>query len=152
MTRSLLVALALVGLACETAKQNAYDEEYRRLEEEARAKHGEASRYAAVIYFETGSAALDADDQRELRWFADKLAAYPQANVDVQGFADSTGSETTNSRLSFERAQAVSAYLGTLGIERSRIHTAALSTTSPAASNATSKGRKSNRRVEVTVR
>jgi outer membrane protein OmpA-like peptidoglycan-associated protein len=152
MTRALLLALALGGLACEAAKQKAYDDEYRRLEEEARSQHAEAQRYAAIIYFETGSAELDADDQRELRWFADKLAPYPQANIDVQGFADSTGSETTNNRLSFERARAVTAYLNALGIELSRLHSAAFSTSSPAAPNTTPQGRKSNRRVEVTVR
>ena len=152
MTRALLIALALGGLACAAAKQRAYDDEYQRLEAEARSQHAEAQRYAAVIYFETGSAELDADDQRELRWLADKLAPYPQANLDVQGFADSTGSEAKNSRLSYDRARAVAAYLDSLGIEASRIHAAAFSTSSPAASNTTPEGRKSNRRVEVTVR
>jgi outer membrane protein OmpA-like peptidoglycan-associated protein len=152
MIRALLLALALGSLACEAAKTRAYDEEYRRLEAEAAAQHAEAQRYAAVIYFETGSADLDADDERELRWFADKMGPYPHANFDVQGFADSTGSEATNSRLSADRARSVAAYLHSLGIEPPRLHVSGFSSSSPAASNTTPKGRKNNRRVELTVR
>jgi outer membrane protein OmpA-like peptidoglycan-associated protein len=157
--RALLIALVLPVLACETAKNSAYDREYERLEQEdaeRRAQdagdHAEAERYAAVVYFATGSADLDADALRQLRWFADRMAPYPQANFDVQGFADATGSEATNARLSADRARAVSAYLQSLGIAASRMQVDAFSTASPAASNATREGRKNNRRVEVTVR
>lgn len=142
-------------LACETAKRSAYDREYERLEKEhaqEQAAHQEAQRYAAVVYFATGSAELDEDARRELRWFADKLAPYPKASFDVHGFADSSGSEATNRELSAQRAHAVSRHLQTLGIEAARIQAVAFSTHSPAASNATPQGRKSNRRVEVTVR
>lgn len=153
MRRALLLALALVPVACSgAAKQKAYDEEYARLDQEAREQHAEAQRYAAVVYFATGSSELDADAERQLRWFADKLAPFPHATFDVQGFADSTGGEATNSRLSGDRARAVAAYLDSLGITPERIRADAFSTSSPAASNATAAGRKSNRRVEVTVR
>jgi outer membrane protein OmpA-like peptidoglycan-associated protein len=155
LTRRALIAVTLVGFACETAKRNAYDREYERLEQERaqqEAEHQEAQRYAAVIYFATGSAELDEDDRRELRWFAEKMQPYPQATFDVNGFADSTGSEATNRDLSAQRAHAVSRYLQSLGVEGSRIQAVAFSTHSPAASNATTQGRKSNRRVEVTVR
>jgi outer membrane protein OmpA-like peptidoglycan-associated protein len=159
MIRRAVIALALGVLACETAKQNAYDREYDRLEQEHQAQraqeeaaHAEAQRYAAVVYFETGSAELGEDARRELRWFADKMAAYPKATFDVHGFADSTGSEATNRELSAQRAHSVSRYLQSLGIERARIQPVAFSTHSPAAPNTTPQGRKSNRRVEVTVR
>ena len=160
MTRSgaaLLATLALVG--CQTAYQNAYDAETRRLEaqraaEDAQqqAEHAEAARFAAVVYFQTGSAVLDTNATRQLDWFVEKMAPYPQATFDVQGFADSTGSEATNQSLSEQRAQAVSQYLQTKGIAQGRIYAAAFSTGSPAASNATAAGRRDNRRVEITVR
>lgn len=159
MTRALLVALALAALACQTAKTNAYDAEYERLEQQAaqqrqmdEAEHAQAQKYAAIVYFQTGSATLDADAQRQLRWFADKMGVYPLATFDVQGFADATGSEATNTALSTERAQAVSAYLQSLGIAPQRMYVTGFGTSSPAASNATSQGRQNNRRVEVTVR
>jgi outer membrane protein OmpA-like peptidoglycan-associated protein len=154
-----LLALALAALACEAAKTRAYDEEYRRLEQQAaqqrqmdEVEHAAAQKFAAIVYFETGSAALDDDAQRQLRWFADKMGMYPLATFDVQGFADTTGGDARNAALSAERAQAVSSYLQSLGIAAQRIHALGFSTDSPAASNATAAGRKNNRRVEVTVR
>lgn len=161
MTRSsavLIGALAL-SLGCQTAYNKAYDAETQRLEAERAeqnqqqsAEHAEASRYAAVVYFQTGSAQLSTDAMRQLDWFAEKMAPYPQATFDVQGFADATGSEGTNQRLSDQRAQTVSTYLQSRGIAAPRIYAAAFSTSSPAASNTTAAGRKDNRRVEITVR
>jgi outer membrane protein OmpA-like peptidoglycan-associated protein len=159
MIRAVLLLLALGALACETAKNNAYDREYERLEREDadrraqdEAAHTQAQRYAAVVYFALGSAELDEDARRQLRWFADKLAPYPEASFDVQGFADATGGEATNARLSGDRARAVSGYLHSLGIEPARMKVDAFSSASPAAANTTAEGRRSNRRVEVTVR
>ena len=151
---------ALAFLAgCQTAYDNAYKAETERLEQERAAQqaqesaaHAEASRFAAVVYFQTGSAALGPDAITQLNWFVEKMAAYPQATFDVQGFADSTGSESTNQRLSDQRAQAVSQYLQSQGVAQNRIYAASFSTSSPAATNATAAGRKDNRRVEITVR
>ena len=159
MKRAALVAIPLVALACQAAKTRAYNEEYQRLEQQAaqqrqmdEAEHAAAQKFAAIVYFETGSAALDDDAQRQLRWFAGKMGMYPLATFDVQGFADANGGEARNAALSAERAQAVSNYLQSLGIAAQRIHALGFSTDSPAASNATAAGRKNNRRVEVTVR
>ena len=95
---------------------------------------------------------LGTDAMRQLDWFVEKMAPYPESTFDVQGFADSTGSEGTNQQLSDQRAQAVSSYLQSKGIAGGRIYAAAFSTSSPAATNATAAGRKDNRRVEITVR
>lgn len=155
----LVACAALAALACKTGYNNAYDAEYKRLEQEQQAQqqadavaHGQAERFVAVVYFQTGSSALDENAVRQLNWFVDKMAPYPLATFDVQGFADATGSESTNQMLSNQRSQVVSAYLQSQGIQASRIYAAAFSTSSPAASNATEKGRRDNRRVEVTVR
>lgn len=159
MRRALLVAIALSLMACEAAKTRAYNEEYGRLEQQAQqqrrmdeVEHAQAQKFAAVVYFATGSAELDDDAQRQLRWFADKMGVYPLATFDVQGFADATGGDARNAALSGERAEAVSKYLQSLGIAAPRIHALGFSKDSPAASNATAAGRKNNRRVEVTVR
>jgi len=159
VTARLFSLLGLAALACQTGYNNAYDAEYKRLEQQQAAQqaaesaaHSEASRYAAVVYFQTGSAVLDEAATRQLNWFVGKMGPYPQATFDVQGFADSTGSEATNQTLSNQRAQAVSQYLQSQGIQGSRIYAAAFSTSSPAASNTTAQGRRDNRRVEITVR
>jgi outer membrane protein OmpA-like peptidoglycan-associated protein len=157
--RAAWLAALVLSLGCQTAYDNAYKAETERLEAERAAQsaqesaaHAEAARFAAVVYFQTGSAQLSTDAMRQLDWFVEKMSPYPQATFDVQGFADSTGSESTNQRLSDSRAQAVSSYLQEKGIAAPRIYAAAFSTSSPAASNTTAAGRKDNRRVEITVR
>ena len=154
------LAVALLGtIACQTAYNNAYNKQYEQLSQEQlqqqameAAAHAEAQKYAAVVYFPTGSAVLDADAQQQLRWFAGKMTPYPQATFDVQGFADLTGTELTNQMLSAQRAQACASYLTSLGIAAPRMQVTAFSTASPAASNASAQGRKNTRRVEITVR
>jgi len=160
MRRVLLVALgSALALGCPSAYQRTYDREMQHLEAGASAEraqdeaaHAEASRYAAVVYFATGSATLTADGERELRWFVGKMQPYPQAMILVQGFADSTGAEGTNQQLSENRAVSVKDYLVAQGIAGARVVAQAFGTGSPAASNVSAKGRRDNRRVEVTVR
>lgn len=158
VVRVALVAAALAALGCKTAYNNAYNQEYDKLKQQNQqqqamdaAAHAEAQKYAAVVYFATGSAVLDADGQQQLRWFADKMGPYPQATLAVQGFADSTGADLTNQMLSAQRAQACANYLQSLGIAPARMQVTAFSSSSPAASNTTVGGRKNNRRVEITV-
>lgn len=156
-TPLVLAALALAG--CPSAYQRTYDKDLAALEQHGRqqeaqqaALHAEASKYAAVIYFPVGSAVVDQDGVRQLAWFVDKMQPYPQANFLVQGFADSTGSEATNQQLSVERAQAVAQVLAGQGIATPRMDVQGFGTTSAADTNATTAGRRNNRRVEVTVR
>ena len=145
--------------ACPSAYQRTYNRETQRLEaqqqaetEQERAAHAEAQKYAAVAYFDVGSAELRPRDQGELDWFVKQIEPFPKAIIEVNGFADSTGSEATNQQLSKDRADAVENYLESKGIDRSRIVTQSFSTQFPAASNENPAGRRNNRRVEVTVR
>jgi outer membrane protein OmpA-like peptidoglycan-associated protein len=154
-----LAAVVATIIGCPSAYQRTYDQTTERLESQAQAErateeaaHAEASRYAAVVYFPVGSATLDDDAKQQLRWFVGKMQPYPQANFLVQGFADSTGSEARNQGLSQDRAQAVATYLQSQGIVADRMAVQGFGTESPAATNATVKGRRNNRRVEVTVR
>lgn len=151
--------LAVLLAGCPSAYQRTYDQEMQKLADEQRAadaqaaaEHAQASRYAAVVYFDTGSAVIAEEGQRELRWFLEKMQPYPEAIILVQGFADATGDEANNRRLSDERARAVAGFLNAGGIGPARIIMQGYGTESPAASNATAEGRRDNRRVEVTVR
>ena len=155
----LLGATLSLVLGCPSAYQKTYDRETKRLETtqraadaQAAARHAEASRYAAVVYFDVGSAVIGKDGERELRWFVGKMQPYPEVVILVQGFADVTGDEAKNKTLSEDRARAVASSLGAQGIAPSRLVTQGYGTESAAASNATAKGRERNRRVEVTVR
>jgi outer membrane protein OmpA-like peptidoglycan-associated protein len=149
----------LVAVGCSSGYNRAYERETQRLQADAatqdrqeKAAHAEASRFAAVVYFATGSSTLTEDGQRELRWFVEKMQPYPKAEILAQGFADSTGSEAKNNELSTQRAEAVKTYLASQGIAASRIAAQGFGVDSPAATNVTAKGRRDNRRVEVTVR
>jgi outer membrane protein OmpA-like peptidoglycan-associated protein len=159
-----VVVLGLAGTCwllqgCPSAYQRTYDQQMQQLEAQQRAaqaqaeaEHAQASKYAAVIYFQVGSATIDEDGQRELRWFVQQMQPYPQAIIQVQGFADSTGSEASNAGLSQVRAAYVASYLSSQGIDASRIVQQGFGEQYAAASNATTQGRRNNRRVEVTVR
>ena len=155
-----IVGIALLtALGCSSGYQRAYDRETQKLQAEQRvrdekdtAEHAQASRFAAVVYFEVGSAVVGKDGERELQWFVEKMQPYPKAQILVQGFADTTGTEEKNKTLSQDRARAVSSVLASKGIDASRLITQGYGTDSPAAANTTATGRKNNRRVEVTVR
>ena len=158
MTRTLVVLTAMLLAGCPSAYQRTYDADMARLEAQAQQQrqqqeqlHAQAARYAAVVYFPVGSSVVGTDGQRELRWFVQQMQPYPQAHFLVQGFADTTGSEAKNQGLSLQRAQAVASYLTQQGIDPSRMNVQGYGTGSPAATNATVKGRGRNRRVEVTV-
>jgi OOP family OmpA-OmpF porin len=156
--RTLGLAL-LIAQGCSSGYQRAYDRETQKLQTQVqaqdardKAEHAEASRYAAVVYFDTGSDVVGQDGDRELSWFVEKMQPYPKAQLLVQGFADSTGGEEKNKTLSEDRAKAVAAALGAKGIAAARMDVRGFGVDSPAAPNVTAKGRNRNRRVEVTVR
>lgn len=162
-TTTLFLA-GLLTLGCASAYGKTYEEETRSLEAAARAEqesqraadqaaYDEASRHAAVVYFDTGSAVIGEDGYRELGWFAKQVAgAPPRAEILVQGFADATASDALNQGLSQDRARAVASHLESLGIARSRLMVQGFSSNFPAADNAQTAGRRNNRRVEVTLR
>jgi outer membrane protein OmpA-like peptidoglycan-associated protein len=155
----MMVAGALATLGCASAYDQAYQQETQRLEAqeqarraEERAAHAEARKYAAVIYFDVGSAVIKEQGYRELTWFVQKMRPYPKVIIQVQGFADSTGGDTLNQNLSEERAAAVARYLMSQGIQSSRLAVQGFASEFPAGSNESAQGRLNNRRVEVTVR
>ena len=67
------------------------------------------------------------------------------------GHTDSVGSEAYNQKLSVRRAEAVTAYLVSKGIEKNRIYTEGKGEKQPVADNKTKEGRTKNRRVEIEV-
>lgn len=69
--------------------------------------------------------------------------------VEINGYTCNLGSDTTNQRLSLERATTVKNLLKSAGFSASMI-VHGLGASHPLASNSTAQGRASNRRVEVT--
>jgi outer membrane protein OmpA-like peptidoglycan-associated protein len=79
------------------------------------------------------------------------LKAYPDRNVVIEGFTDSTGSDAYNRNLSEQRANAVKQALMSRGVEENRIATEGFGEARPVATNETAAGRQQNRRVEVVI-
>ncbi|MEX0709450.1 MAG: OmpA family protein [Woeseia sp.] len=71
--------------------------------------------------------------------------------VEVAGHTDSTGSDAYNQSLSERRANSVSRYLQTQGINSQRMITIGMGESMPVADNSTTSGRSANRRVEITM-
>ena len=103
------------------------------------------------LNFATDSASLPSDAQATVGALAQILAAYPKARVQLNGYADATGSDPHNTQLGAQRAQAVARALQAQGVAADRIKTATGGASNPVDSNATSQGRAENRRTELTV-
>lgn len=111
------------------------------------------------ILFQTGKSDLSAAAKSSLSRFAnDVLKVNGDMDVAIQGYTDNAGwknstaeqSVQKNQQLSLERAQAVSSYLTTMGVNGTQIKTVeGLGEANPVADNSTAEGKTQNRRVEV---
>ncbi|WP_159817922.1 OmpA family protein [Colwellia sp. 20A7] len=79
------------------------------------------------------------------------LKEFDKTLIVVAGHTDSSGSDALNQRLSVQRAQSVSGYLGAAGILNDRIESIGFGETQPVANNSTEAGKELNRRVEITL-
>ncbi|TXF89393.1 OmpA family protein [Neolewinella aurantiaca] len=98
------------------------------------------------VLFSSGSAKLLAVSGDELDRLAALLKEAPDFTVEIVGHTDDVGDETTNLRLSQERAAAVKDYLIEQGVEEARISTRGEGEAKPVAGNETEEGRARNRR------
>ena len=154
------LVFSLCFLGCASAYDQTYDQELGRLRSQERqrqdmeaANRAEAQNFVAVVYFSVGSSMIQEEGYHELLWFSDKIAPFRnQAQVDVKGYADSSGHEQFNQELSSERAKNVASFLAQQGISYDHIFPAGFSSNFPEEPNETAQGRNRNRRVEVRVR
>ena len=107
---------------------------------------------AKKIYFATGSAKLLTKSNKSLDEVANILKADQNLKLDINGFTDNTGKADKNKTLSENRANAVTTYLTTKGVDAGRLMAAGYGQEQPVADNKTAAGRAKNRRVEMTVR
>lgn len=153
------IAVVLYLMGCASAYDQTYNQEMGRLHSQERARQQqeeaareEARKYVAVVYFNVGSSMIHEEGYRELLWFVDKIRPYPQAYIDVKGYADSTGSEQLNQELSGQRAKNVASFLAQQGIPFDHIDPAGFSSNFPEEPNESAHGRNRNRRAEVRIR
>ena len=103
------------------------------------------------VTFATNSSDLNQSFFNVLGSVSKVLDEYDQTIVEVAGHTDSSGSETYNQSLSERRATSVAQYLDAQGVNYQRIMTVGMGEVRPVADNATSSGRQTNRRVEITL-
>ncbi|MBA2657990.1 MAG: OmpA family protein [Nitrosospira sp.] len=103
------------------------------------------------VLFDTNRAQLKSGGVREVQKLADALKQNPQRTVFIEGFTDSTGTESRNQELSEQRAIAVRDTLLGMGVASNRITTSGYGKSFPVASNDTEAGRQLNRRVEIII-
>jgi outer membrane protein OmpA-like peptidoglycan-associated protein len=101
------------------------------------------------VLFNSNKSELKSGGTRNVKKLADFLKQYPQRNVLIEGYTDSTGSESLNQALSERRANSVKAALIDRGITSDRIDTRGYGKEFPVAGNDTAANRQMNRRVEV---
>ncbi len=104
-----------------------------------------------AVRFNTNKSSLTAAAQSNL----DKLVAvfnqYPDTDIVIYGYTDSSGPADFNLKLSEERASSVKSYLTGKGIKSNRIQVIGMGIADPIASNETAEGKSKNRRVEFAI-
>ncbi|WP_118193132.1 OmpA family protein [Albibacterium indicum] len=107
--------------------------------------------FESDVLFPTNSSYLTEQAKQDLLRFVETVADYPNANIQVDGHTDATGTAEYNKWLSDKRATSVKDFLANSGISASRISTAGYGLEKPVATNKTKEGRQQNRRVEITI-
>lgn len=104
-----------------------------------------------AVRFETNKSTLTATAKANLDKLVPVFGQYPDTNIQIYGYTDSTGSADYNLKLSDQRAASVRTYLTGKGINVSRFTTTGLGIADPIATNDTPEGRSQNRRVEFAI-
>lgn len=109
-----------------------------------------APRVSTHILFDTGSAQIRNESQKQIKEIAAALASTElnKAAIQIEGHTDSVGDPKFNMRLSFKRAQAVYDALAKSGIPASPLTFTGKGDTEPVADNKDDKGKRLNRRVD----
>jgi len=103
------------------------------------------------VLFAPNQDELTPDAMRKLYALVTILKEQPRRTIRIEGYTDSSGTESYNLDLSQRRADAVRDYLIDHGISPNRIIARGYGEADSVASNATMAGRRENRRVEVIV-
>lgn len=106
------------------------------------------------LNFETGSAKITPESQKQINNIAAILKAYPKAKIKIGGYTDRTGDSTANKKLSGDRAKATSDAIKAAGAKASQLQGAEGygSMYAKAPADAPDEQRKLDRHISVSVR
>lgn len=103
------------------------------------------------ITFATDQDSIKPNFYETLNSVAIVLREFNQSLVDVNGHTDSDGADDYNLDLSQRRAESVAQYLTGQGLNPERFEVRGFGESEPIASNASSRGKQQNRRVEIEI-
>lgn len=101
------------------------------------------------ILFDTNRDRIRPESTPTLVALAKMLTDHPELKLTVEGHTDNQGTAAANQKLSDQRAAAVKAWLVAHKIAAARLTPKGFGQTKPSATNDTSEGRQTNRRVEL---
>lgn len=104
-----------------------------------------------AVRFDTSKSTLTAAAKANLDKLVPVFNQYPDTNIQIFGYTDSTGSPEFNLKLSDQRAISVEKYLESKGLNMSRFKMVGMGIADPIATNETPEGRSQNRRVEFAI-
>lgn len=104
-----------------------------------------------AVRFDTSKSTLTAAAKANLDKLVPVFNQYPDTNIQIFGYTDSTGSPEFNLKLSDQRAISVEKYLESKGLNMSRFKMVGMGIADPIATNDTPEGRSQNRRVEFAI-
>jgi outer membrane protein OmpA-like peptidoglycan-associated protein len=103
------------------------------------------------VLFDFNKYTLKPEARERLAKISGIVLAYPDLKLDIEGHTDAIGSDEYNQTLSEKRADGVRGYLVSSGVVPDHVTAVGLGKSNPVADNATSSGRKLNRRVDMVV-
>ena len=104
------------------------------------------------VHFATGKANLNSGSEAQLKNIAMIMQFFPNCQFKIGGYADNTGTDTINMRLSSERAKVATEKLLSLGVAANRLAHEGYSSQNPVcALNDSEDCRAANRRAEIKV-
>ena len=107
--------------------------------------------FNSALLFKINSSTLSDSALASLDKIADIFVKYPETNILVEGHTDDTGSDAYNMQLSQKRAEAVSGYLESKGVNANRFTVKWYGETQPKYPNDNEANRALNRRVELAI-
>lgn len=106
---------------------------------------------SSAIYFDFDSSELNNNAKEVLDILSQEAKDRSEVNIQVDGYADSIGSNNYNKSLSQKRINSVMDYLVSKGVDKSLFTTNNYGEENPAATNNTKEGRALNRRAKLKV-
>lgn len=105
----------------------------------------------AGVFFDSNKSNIKGTSATTLDKLIGIFNEYPDSNILVEGHTDSSGAEDYNTNLSKQRAESVTNYLSSKGIDSNRFTTKWYGELQPVGDNATPEGKTKNRRVELVI-